>query len=97
MARYFFHVSLQDRVILDREGWELPSMDAAKARALEVARRLLASGAVRGSEQAAFHIVGTLRGVPFTVPFEEAKRQATRPPMQGNAPKPAAIPQTTPC
>jgi hypothetical protein len=41
-------------------------MDAARARALEVARRMLASGAVGGSEQAAFHIVGNLRGVPFT-------------------------------
>jgi hypothetical protein len=76
MSRYFFHLSLPDRVILDREGWKLPNMDAARARALDVARRMLASGVVKRSEDAAFQIVGTVSGLPFVVPFTDARQTA---------------------
>jgi hypothetical protein len=44
MPRYFFHLELDDRVLLDHEGWELPNLAAARSRALQVARRLRSAG-----------------------------------------------------
>jgi uncharacterized protein DUF6894 len=76
MARYFFQVGIEDRLILDREGRELANMHVARARALDLARRMLAGGAIKRSQQAAFHIVANPRGLPFTVAFEEAEAQA---------------------
>jgi len=76
MARYFFHVSVEDRVVLDREGRELPNCDVARARALDLARRMLAGGVIKHSQRAAFQVVGNPPGVRFTVPFEEANARA---------------------
>jgi hypothetical protein len=73
MPRYFFHLELDDRVLLDREGRELPNLAAARSRARQVARRMRSAGVAGVHEPTtAFHIIGTVPGLPFIVPFAEA-------------------------
>ena len=43
MPRYFFHVSLEDTLIEDPDGQELPDPDAAWERARQAARALMRS------------------------------------------------------
>ena len=73
MPRYFFHLELDDRVLLDREGRELPNLAAARSRARQVARRMRSAGVAGVHEPSTvFHIIGTVPGLPYTVPFAEA-------------------------
>jgi hypothetical protein len=73
VPRYFFHLELDDRVLLDHQGWELPNLAAARSRAFQVARRLRSAGVAGVHEpSSAFHIIGTVPGLPFTVSFTEA-------------------------
>jgi hypothetical protein len=73
MPRYFFHLELDDRVLLDPEGRELPNLAAARSRARQVARRMRSAGVAGVHEPSTvFHIIGTVPGLPFTVPFAEA-------------------------
>lgn len=49
MARYFFHVRDKDGdVIRDREGQELPSLDAARAEAVNSNREMLGERILHG-------------------------------------------------
>jgi hypothetical protein len=72
LPKYFFHVAVEDRVILDSEGRELPDLSAARTRALEVARRMRAGGVVKAEANAAFYVVGTVSSLPLVVPISEA-------------------------
>ena len=47
MTRYFFHV-YDDIVACDEEGIELPNMDAARLKALQGARELIAEQVAHG-------------------------------------------------
>jgi hypothetical protein len=73
MPRHFFHLELDDRVLLDHERRELPNLAAARSRARQVARRIRSAGVAGVHEPStAFHIIGTVPGLPFTAPFAEA-------------------------
>ena len=72
MPRYFFHLALEDQVILDSEGRELRDLSAARARSIEVARRMRVGGVVKPQANAAFYVVGTVSTLPLVVPFAEA-------------------------
>jgi hypothetical protein len=72
MPRYFFHLALEDQVILDSEGRELRDLSAARARAIEVARRMRVGSVVKPQANAAFYVVGTVSTLPLVVPFSEA-------------------------
>jgi hypothetical protein len=72
LPRYFFHLALEDQVILDSEGRELPDLSAARTRALAVARRMRAGSVVKAQTKAAFYIVGAISSLPLVVPFAEA-------------------------
>jgi hypothetical protein len=51
MARYFFHLSFGQRVILDEEGFELPDRTAARHEALAVVRELAKPDVEGGSRR----------------------------------------------
>jgi len=72
MQRYFFHLALEDHVILASEGRELRDLSAARARAIEVARRMRVGSVVKPQANAAFYVVGTVSTLPLVVPFSEA-------------------------
>lgn len=48
MARYFFHVRSGDAVSYDREGQELPGLDAARAEAVSSNREMLGESLLHG-------------------------------------------------
>jgi hypothetical protein len=62
--------------VIDHEGWQLPSLDSARARAVEVARRMTAGGVVKVPEKAAFLIMDVARGARIVVPFAGADEAA---------------------
>ncbi len=72
MPKYFFHLALEDQVILNSEGRELRDLSAARARAIEVARRMRLGSVVKPQANAAFYVVGTVSSLPLVVPFAEA-------------------------
>jgi hypothetical protein len=72
MPRYFFHLALEDQVILDSEGRELRDLSAARSRAIEVACRMRLGSVVKPQANAAFYVVGTVSSLPLVVSFAEA-------------------------
>ena len=42
MSRFYFHVQVQDQVVLDHEGTDLPDLSAAQCEAMQSAREVLA-------------------------------------------------------
>ena len=49
MARYFFHIRDEDRLVRDEEGMELPNLDAARKEAVVSAHSIVAE-AIGGDE-----------------------------------------------
>ena len=48
MPRFFFHL-YDDLVVLDEEGMEMPDLEAASAKATEIARLLACEGVKQGN------------------------------------------------
>ncbi|MCJ2016890.1 hypothetical protein MKK84_05515 [Methylobacterium sp. E-065] len=75
MPRYFLNLRYgRDKLAIDPEGEELPDLDAARSRALEAARDLIArtrSYSVRDWFTCTFEIVDTAGHSVLTVPFSD--------------------------
>ncbi|MHC2109053.1 DUF6894 family protein [Methylobacterium sp. CM6246] len=75
MPRYFLNLRYgRDKLAIDPEGDELPNLDAARERALEAARDLIArtrTSIVRDWFTCAFEIVDEAGHPVLTVPFSD--------------------------
>jgi hypothetical protein len=49
MPLYFFHILELTGLVCDREGFDLPDLDAARDEAVEGARQLISSAVLSGS------------------------------------------------
>jgi hypothetical protein len=50
MELFYFYLRMSDRLILDEEGEELPSLSAAQRKALQTTRELLADAIKNGNQ-----------------------------------------------
>ncbi len=79
MPRFFFHLRDQDHLQEDREGMELPDLQAALQEALRVDRELAISPAgIYGLE---FEITDSTGRTLLKVPVQERRRSRSLPPL----------------
>lgn len=50
MTRFYFHIRMGDRIVIDQEGSDLPDPAAARAEALASARQILADAIRSGND-----------------------------------------------
>lgn len=74
MARYFFHLLNNIDAILDQDGSECDSLDAVTAKALRIARDLIADDVSNGLIDLSFRIEVADRAgdLVFSLPFDRA-------------------------
>lgn len=74
MARYYFHLHECGRIIHDDEGSELPTLDAARDRAVREARAIMSAEVAQGRLCLGCNIeVLDVRGrLAANIPFKEA-------------------------
>jgi hypothetical protein len=73
MPRYHFEITMPGEFIRDRDGQELPSLEAAQSQARSVAQRILKSHKQQSWAKAVFHIMCDGQEVA-TVPFSESTK-----------------------
>ena len=84
MARFYFHLSEGQNVLIDSEGVELPDSEAAARRALDSARDILSAEILEGRIPLDMHLaVEDECGLTVhRLPFAQAV-QITHPPGEG--------------
>jgi hypothetical protein len=81
VPRYFFHLSDGGGFVEDEEGLDLPDDDAARAKATEAARSIMASDLLGGRLDLASFIAVQRDGAPaFTLGFAEVLETSRAPP-----------------
>jgi hypothetical protein len=78
MPRYFFHIYERGQALLDTDGIELGSIDAAREKAVAAARELMSSDVVSGlaPDGRRFVVTDERDVVVFDLPFEQAVARA---------------------
>jgi hypothetical protein len=73
VPRYYFDIRMPGELIADRNGQDLPDLEAAKRQAFRVAQQILASPRQQAWTKAVFHIRSDGQEVA-TVPFAEVTK-----------------------
>jgi hypothetical protein len=78
MPRYFFHIYERGQALLDSEGSELESIDAAREEAIAAARELMSTDVLSGlaPDGRRFVVTDERDVVVFDLPFEQAIARA---------------------
>ena len=86
MPHYLFHVRNRIGFVQDEEGSVLADLEAARAHAIEGIRSMLGEEARTGEIdlRGRIEVVDTAGGLVLTIPFAEAVRIHTGPPVDGS-------------